>query len=129
MIPEIIDRRMSVYCAMLALAGTLSFMPTMSIAGQGAGLPLLEKMSIAADQLDYRGDFVVVKGNEITTMRIIHTYTDKGSQQKLMSLNGSTREIIQQDDYVACVLPDQGTGMKEKRQVNRPFMLSISTSC
>ena len=120
------ERRPSVYRMTLAVIGALLLIPVVSDAEQSEGIALLEKMSIAADQLDYKGDFVVVKGGEITTMRIIHSFTEKGSRQKLMSLNGSTREIIQQDDFIACVLPDQGMGMKEKRQVTRPFTLSIS---
>jgi sigma-E factor negative regulatory protein RseB len=97
-------------------------------AGPDDGVKLLEQMSTAANKLDYSGEFVHVKDGKISSMKIAHIGAtgNLGSQQKLMSLDGSMREIIQQDDIVACVLPDQGMGLREKRQARQLFKLNTS---
>jgi sigma-E factor negative regulatory protein RseB len=85
-------------------------------------------MSVAANKLDYSGEFVYVKDGKISSMKVAHigATADTGSQQKLMALDGSLREIIQQDDMVACVLPDQGMGLRESRQAKQLFKLDVS---
>lgn len=92
------------------------------------GLGLLKRMSVAADTLDYSGEFVYVKDGQIASMKISHlgATENASSQQKLMALDGSKREIIQQDDIVACVLPDQKMGLREKRQSKQLFKFSVS---
>jgi sigma-E factor negative regulatory protein RseB len=91
------------------------------------GLNLLGEMSVAADKLDYSGEFVYVKDGKISSMKVAHigATSDAGSQQKLMALDGSMREIIQQEDVVACVLPDQGMGLRESRQARQLFKLDV----
>jgi sigma-E factor negative regulatory protein RseB len=93
-----------------------------------SGLELLQKMSLVADTLDYTGEFVYVKEGKISSMKISHIRASAtgASQQKLMALDGSMREIIQQNDVVACVLPDQGMGLREKRQAGLFFKLNVS---
>ncbi len=94
------------------------------------GMGLLQEMSMAADSLDYSGEFVFVKDGKISSMKISHLRASgsSSSQQKLMALDGSMREIILQDDEVACVLPDEGMGLREKRQSRQPFKFNISDS-
>ncbi len=111
-----------IFCAgILTLAGP-------ALAQSDGGMALLQKMSVAADGLDYSGEFVYVKDGKISSMKIAHISATEttGSQQKLMALDGSMREIIQQDDEVECVLPDQGMGLREKRQARQLFTLSMS---
>ena len=92
------------------------------------GLQILEEMGRAADVLDYTGEFVHVSNGHISTMKIVHMQATESapSQQKLMALDGSMREIILQNDVVACVLPDQGMGVREKRQARQLFKLNLS---
>lgn len=103
-------------------------MSSLAWAGSGDAMSLLAGMSTAADKLDYSGEFVYVKGAKISSMKVVHigATADSGSQQKLMALDGSMREIIQLDDVVACVLPDQGMGLREKRQTRQLFRFDIS---
>ena len=111
-----------IFCAgFLMLAGP-------AWAQSDSGMALLNKMSAAADGLDYSGEFVYVKDGQISSMKIAHISAteSRGSQQKLMALDGSMREIIQQDDEVECVLPDQGMGLREKRQARQLFTLNVS---
>lgn len=92
------------------------------------GMMLLGNMSTAANKLDYSGEFVYVKDGKISSMKVAHigATAGSGSQQKLMALDGSMREIIQQDDVVACVLPDQGMGLRETRQSRALFKLDVA---
>ena len=92
------------------------------------GMMLLGDMSTAANELDYSGEFVYVKDGKISSMKVAHigATASSGSQQKLMALDGSMREIIQQDDVVACVLPDQGMGLRETRQARALFKLDVA---
>ncbi len=110
----------------LSIAVLLLNKPLFAASMSDDGLMLLQKMGLAADQLDYVGEFVSVKNGRIDSMKVIHANTASGRRQKLMSLNGSSREIIQRDGEVACVLPDQGVGVREKQQYDRPFSLAVS---
>ena len=107
--------------AMFVLSGGTYAMPD-------ENMQLLRAMSMAADSLDYSGEFVFVKDGKISSMKISHIQasSSNSSQQKLMALDGSMREIILQDDEVSCVLPDEGMGMRERRQSTQPFQFNIS---
>lgn len=113
----------------LVCSATL-LLSAVAYAGSDTGMDLLREMSIAADSLDYSGEFVFVKDGKISSMKISHMRASdsSSSQQKLMALDGSMREIIIQDDEVACVLPDEGMGLREKRQSRQPFKFNISDS-
>jgi len=112
----------------ILIASSSLLQPNVSLASPDSSLELLRKMSVAADSLDYTGEFVYVKDGKISSMKISHLQArgDSASEQKLMALDGSMREIIQQGDEVACVLPDEGMGLREKRQSTQPFKLNIS---
>lgn len=112
--------------ALLCCAG-LSVLAQPINAEMPGGIELLGKMSQAAETLNYSGEFIYVKDGKIAAMKISHLQSEAGGEQKLMSLNGSMREIIQRDNMVACILPDEGMGMKEKRQSIQPFKLNISS--
>ena len=114
-----IHRKFLLACALLL--GTAS-------AGAEEALQILEEMAQAADALDYSGEFVYVSNGQISTLKIVHMQASEQapSQQKLMALDGSMREIILQNDVVACVLPDQGMGVREKRQARQLFTLNLS---
>jgi sigma-E factor negative regulatory protein RseB len=123
----IVEHRTIKRLSLILSAGFLA-MAGSAWAGPDDGMKLLKKMSLAADKLDYSGEFVHVKDGKISSMKIAHIGAtgNAGSQQKLMSLDGSMREIIQQDDIVACILPDQGMGLREKRQARQLFKLNTS---
>jgi sigma-E factor negative regulatory protein RseB len=122
----ILNFRLAPHGVMLLSIALVMFGPAQVRADDG--LSLLGEMSAAANQLDYSGEFVYVKDGKISSMKIAHigATVDSGSQQKLMALDGSMREIIQQDDVVACVLPDQGLGIRETRQSRQLFKFDVS---
>lgn len=109
------------------IAALLIAVSATSYADSGAAISLLKQMSVAADGLDYSGEFVYVRDGKISAIKINHKRATKNSsaEQKLMAMDGSMREIIVQDDIVACVLPDEGMGLKEKKQAKQPFKLNI----
>ena len=113
-------------CTLLAVMLVCSVVMQPVIANTLSGMELLKKMGDAANALNYSGEFVYVKDGKIASMKVSQMQAESGSQQKVMSLNGSMREIIQQDDTVACVLPDTGIGMREKRQLNQLLAKDIS---
>lgn len=65
----------------------------------------LEKMSNSGQNLSYEGTFVhIINGEAVESMRIIHKVTDGSVSERLISLDGSGREIIRNSDEVRCIL-------------------------
>ncbi len=81
----------------------------------------LERMTRAADKFNYEGTFVYRRHTQLIAMRIIHAADDKGNRERLMSLNGVTREIIRTDDNVTAILPDKERQVIDRRRVAKPF--------
>lgn len=90
------------------------------------GLQLLDKMRIAAATLEYTGEFVTVKNGEIQSLKIYRSPTKNGVWQKLQAMDGSRREIIQNDNIIACVLPDQGIGVREQKKRDMMFNINVT---
>jgi sigma-E factor negative regulatory protein RseB len=67
----------------------------------------LAKMHHASHMINYEGTFVYGQNNELTSMKIIHSVDHDGELERLISLDGSGREVIREGDNVTCILPDQ----------------------
>ncbi|MET0496793.1 MAG: MucB/RseB C-terminal domain-containing protein [Steroidobacteraceae bacterium] len=75
----------------------------------------LERMTRALAEQNYEGFFFHVRGARSERMRIIHR-VDRGQvSERLVSLDGSGREIIRNASEVICYLPDRRTVLVEKR--------------
>ena len=75
----------------------------------------LERMTQALAEQNYEGFFFHVRGARSERMRIIHR-VDRGQvSERLVSLDGSGREIIRNASEVICYLPDRRTVLVEKR--------------
>lgn len=75
----------------------------------------LEKMSRALSTQNYDGRFFHLRDSRSESMRIIHR-VDKGRiTERLVSLDGSGREIIRNATEVICYLPDKRMVLVEKR--------------
>lgn len=84
-------------------------------AGDREARAWLERMSQAINTRNYDGRFFHLRDSRSETMRIIHR-VDKGKvTERLVSLDGSGREIIRTQDQVICYLPDRRTVLVEKR--------------
>lgn len=69
----------------------------------------LVRMSRAVQDQNYEGVFVYRRGNRLETMRVIHRVGKNGQQERLVSLNGSPREIIQANGRITRILPNDHT--------------------
>jgi sigma-E factor negative regulatory protein RseB len=75
----------------------------------------LERMSNALATGNYEGRFFHVRGSHSETMRIIHRVHRGKVTERLLSLDGSGREIIRNETEVICYLPDKRLVLVEKR--------------
>ncbi|NIR32351.1 MAG: hypothetical protein GWN84_24225 [Gammaproteobacteria bacterium] len=67
----------------------------------------LEKMVEATQNLNYVGVFVYRDGDRMETMRIVHRTDGDGERERLVSLSGSVREVLRDEERVTCILPDR----------------------
>ncbi len=81
----------------------------------------LEKMQRAAHTVNYDGTFVYGQQGELSSMRIIHRVTPQGSQERLISMDGTGREVIRDGNKVTCFLPDSNAVVVEKSRPKKQF--------
>jgi len=84
-------------------------------------LSWLNRMSDATRNLNYEGTFIYLHHGELESMRIIHSADERGEHEKLVSLNGAAREIIRDNDYVTCILPDSRAVVVDKSRPKNSF--------
>ncbi len=75
----------------------------------------LEQMETALETINYRGTFVYIHGEQAETMLVYHRVGPEGTRERLVSLNGSAREVLRNRDEVKCILPDDKAVFVEKR--------------
>lgn len=100
------------FIALLAFSSSAS-------AGEALAYSWLMKMNQATRMLDYDGEFVYQHGDQLEAMRIIHAVRNGSVRERLVSLNGSAREVIRDDKQVMCYLPDQKSVIVEHRFLGR----------
>lgn len=108
-----------------AVAGVLlSALPQRSL---GAEDPRewLEKMNRALATRNYDGTFFHLSDGRVETMRIVHRVRAGRVTERLLSLDGSGREFVRNNDELTCYLPDQHTVLVEPRQDRGPFLGSL----
>jgi sigma-E factor negative regulatory protein RseB len=82
----------------------------------------LDEMSSALQTLDYDGSFVYLHDGRMDAMRIIHQVSDGGGQrERLVSLNGSAREVLRDDKAVTCIKADNKSVMVGKSRPRPTF--------
>lgn len=81
----------------------------------------LEKMHHAAHMLNYEGTFVYGQHNQLSSMRIIHSVSAEGERERLISMDGTGREVIRDGNTVTCILPDSQSVMVEKSRPETNF--------
>ena len=90
---------------------------TAALAGDSAH-DWLMKINHAARMLDYEGVFVYQHETQLEAMRIIHKVENGSARERLVSLNGSPREIIRDQREVICYWPDKNSVMVEYRKAD-----------
>ena len=81
----------------------------------------LEKMQHAAHTVNYEGTFVYGQQGQLSSMRIIHRVTSDGEQERLISMDGTGREVIRDGSKVSCYLPDSNAVVVEKSRPLKHF--------
>ncbi len=85
----------------------------------------LERMNSALATRNYDGTFFHLSNGRVETMRIVHRVRDGRVTERLMSLDGSGREFVRNNDELTCYLPDRKTILVEPRQSSSPFLGSL----
>jgi sigma-E factor negative regulatory protein RseB len=81
----------------------------------------LDAMSEALQNLNYDGTFVYLHDGKLEAMRIIHQRDGEGEKERLVSLTGSAREVIRDNQSVTCILPDSKSVMVGRSGPRQPF--------
>lgn len=116
--PMLIRWPVSLLVAMLATASTAQ-------AGDREARQWLERMSEALATRNYEGRFFHLRDSRSEAMRIYHR-VDRGKvTERLVSLDGSGREIIRNQTEVICYLPDRRTVLVEKRTDDNTLLAAV----
>jgi sigma-E factor negative regulatory protein RseB len=87
----------------------------------------LERMSRALATENYDGLFTHSTGNQTETMRIVHRSEKGRSVERLVSLDGSGREIVRTRDEVHAYLPDRRVVLVEPRGDDGSLLKALPT--
>jgi len=79
----------------------------------------LEKMMKAVHEMNYDGNFVYLHGDNIESLRTVHTNKDGHEIERLFSLNGEAREIVRDNETVTRILPNDKTIATTQRLLNK----------
>jgi len=94
-------------------------------AGEPEARAWLERMGQALATRNYDGTFFHLSDSQSETMRIVHQVRNGRVTERLVSLDGSGREIIRNDKEVVCYLPDKRTVLVEKRTDDNPLLAAL----
>ena len=81
----------------------------------------LEKMHKAAHMINYEGTFVYGQNEQLSSMRVFHAVDKQGEHERLISQDGSGREVIRSGNNVTCILPDTNSVIVEKSRPATQF--------
>lgn len=85
----------------------LAAVPSRAAVGHADAFSLLERARVAARELDYRGEFILQRGLDVSHTRIVHLGSGTPEQERLQSLDGEPREMLRRGDEVRSYLPRQ----------------------
>ncbi|TDJ31922.1 MAG: transcriptional regulator [Gammaproteobacteria bacterium] len=82
---------------------------------QIAGKAWLDRMSRAVQSLNYEGTFIYSHEGELETMYIVHRVDEHGERERLVSLSGSRREIVRENQKVTFFFTDDRSVVVDER--------------
>lgn len=85
----------------------------------------LERMSSAAQSLNYTGTFVYQSEDKLEAMHIVHAMGSDGERERLLSLTGPNREVLRDNRIVTCILGDRQSVHVNKSRPRTPFPFSL----
>ena len=86
---------------------------------------LLQRMDRAVGSLNYEGTFVHVVDGKVETMHVVHRVEDGKVTERLVTLDGPSREIIRDDEEVTCIFADQKSVLVERRRGDSPLRAAL----
>jgi sigma-E factor negative regulatory protein RseB len=89
------------------------------------GRQWLERMSMAAQSLNYTGTFVYQNAGKLEAMHIVHVKDKDGERERLLSLTGPKREVLRDNQVVTCILGDRQSVHVNKSRPRAPFPCSL----
>ncbi len=81
----------------------------------------LEKMHRATHTLNFIGTFVYGQRDQLSSVKVIHRVTPQGEQERLISMDGSGREVIRDGNQVTCIMPDTRAVVVGKSRPEKKF--------
>ncbi len=105
----------------LLLAATLPLAVAWAGDSETDALAWLQRVANAAHQLSYAGKFIYQHGNQVETSRIVHVVDETGQHEKLVTLDGTPRQIYRVNDEVYHFLPDDKTVVVDHHRVRTGF--------
>lgn len=85
----------------------------------------LERMIKATQTLNYKGDFVYVRGGHLESMHIIHKGGADGQRQRMYALSGAPREVIVSENHVISLLLNQPAASVGAGYQRSPFPIML----
>jgi sigma-E factor negative regulatory protein RseB len=83
----------------------LFFVGTVKANPANEAMDWVQKMSMAMQELSYKGRFVYLHSDQLESMSILHINDGQGRRERLVSLNGEAREILRDNINITCVWP------------------------
>ncbi len=109
-----------------SLAGLALFSLSALAIGESDPSSLLQKMAWALERTNYEGVFIHTHLGRSETMKVVHRVDGEGRiTERLVSIDGSGREIIRSDEEVRCILPDRRSVFVEKRDNQNPLFANL----
>lgn len=111
----------------LAVAGLVTAVGPRAEAASPEPRQWLERMTDALASLHYDGLFIHTAGPQFETMRIVHRTEDGRSVERLVSLDGSGREIVRTAEEVHLYMPDRRVVLVEPRSDDGSLLKALPT--
>jgi sigma-E factor negative regulatory protein RseB len=112
----------SLFLLLLAVAAAPVYAePAAPAYAEPAARQWLDAMSAALQSLDYKGTFVYLHDGKLEAMRISHRREGGAEQERLVSLTGSAREVIRDNQSVTCIMPDSKSVVVGNSRPRQPF--------
>src|SRR5271167_4012899 len=108
-----------------AIAGALLAALPRLVQGADDARDWLQKMNQALATRNYDGTFFHLSEGRVETMRIVHRVRGGRVTERLLSLDGSGREFVRNNDELTCYLPDKNMVLVQARHDSGPFLGSL----
>ena len=107
-------------CTMLCVGAVASAATLPAVADDARAW--LARMNATLALRNYDGTFLHLSDGRMETMRIVHRVRGARVTERLLSLDGSGREFVRNNDQLTCYLPDKNTILVEPRQPGGAFL-------